>query len=414
MTNFPHGQSQSKTPKSILSRISGFFDDRTSLQVPVNETIEIKDHLSSSVAQAKRLLEFASQGGIPIEETDIDAVLSVEKALKDGNVAVDSKIETKFWLSLSKLTVEVRPVTITSLQDTFSAVGDSRIGLFSNRASRVVAYIATLTLGIILVVQIQAVQLSSRIQGFDNLTVQGKESADEVLKLWVDSQNAYQIAKSAVASSDEAAKKVAELKMIAAYAAFKTAYDGNYAIVRARASADRLLEDSKTPWFISIPTNHGKIFPRVISDAYFQPPPSMDSSEPPVLSPASLIDDYRHRQEAQNLSDILYRLILPALYGLLGSCIFVLRSVSSQLESFTFTWTRRLLGSARITLGPILGVASLVLIDPSKTDALGNLPQIAIALIAGYSVDLVLSFMDRITSAFGQSSTTSQPPTGRP
>jgi hypothetical protein len=54
------------------------------------------------------------------------------------------------------------------------------------------------------------------------------------------------------------------------------------------------------------------------------------------------------------------------------------------------------------------------LIDPSKSNELGNLPQIAIALIAGYSVDLVLSFMDRIAGAFGQSSTNSQTPTGKP
>lgn len=365
------------------------------------------DHLADSVKRAKLLLAFAAQAGIPIADADLKAVLGAEQALEKGELKLDQ--EAAFWTSLSKLAVAVRPVTIASLQDTELVTGSSLIGLFTNRASKYVAWGSMATLLIILCVQVQAVQLSSRIQGFDDLVAKNKASDDTVLKLWVESQNATLVIKSLDPKTNVSDKNAAEAKQTAAYSAFAAACNQNRAIQSERASAASLLNFSRTFWMVTF---------------FEEPPPTSESHAndliPPMASPDRLtlslgesVDEYRPRQQAQNQYDILYRLLLPALYGLLGSCVFVLRSVSSQLETFTFTWTRRLLGSARLALGPILGVASLVLIDPSKTDALGNLPQIGIALIAGYSVDLVLNFMDRITGAFGQPSST-QSPSGKP
>ncbi|EJM26844.1 hypothetical protein [Pseudomonas sp. GM25] len=365
------------------------------------------DHLAGSVKRAKLLLAFAAQAGIPIPDDDLKAVLEAEQALEKGELKLDQ--EAAFWTSLSKLAVAVRPVTIASLQDTELVTGRSLIGLFTNRASKYVAWGSMATLLLILCVQVQAVQLSSRIQGFDDLVAKNKASNDSVFKLWGESQNAILVIKSLDPKTDVSDQNAAEAKGTAAYSAFAAAYYQNRAIKSARASAASLLDFSRTFWMAT----------------FFKEPPGTDKSPPndtipPMVSIYELtsllgesVDEYRPRQQAQNQYDILYRLLLPALYGLLGSCVFVLRSVSSQLETFTFTWTRRLLGSARLALGPILGIASLVLIDPSKTDALSNLPQIGIALIAGYSVDLVLNFMDRITGAFGQPSST-QFPSGKP
>jgi hypothetical protein len=367
------------------------------------------DHLTGSVKRAKLLLAFAAQAGILIADADLKAVIGAEQALEMGELTLDQ--ETAFWTALSKLAVAVRPVTIASLQDTELATGGSLIGLFTNRASKYVAWGSIATLLIILCVQVQAVQLSSRIQGFDDLVAKNKASDDTVLKLWVESQNATLVIKSLDPKTNVSDKNAAEAKETAAYSAFAAAYSQNRAIQLHRASAASLLDFSRKFWMVTFFEDP----PRTDKDPAYDFTPPMASTYGLILSLVSLgesVDEYRPRQQAQNQYDILYRLLLPALYGLLGSCVFVLRSVSSQLETFTFTWTRRLLGSARLALGPILGVASLVLIDPSKTDALGNLPQIGIALIAGYSVDLVLNFMDRITGAFGQPST--QSPSGKP
>ncbi|WP_447769279.1 hypothetical protein [Pseudomonas kilonensis] len=365
------------------------------------------DHLADSVKRAKLLLAFATQAGIPIADADLKAVIGAEQALDKGELTLDQ--EAAFWTSLSKLAVAVRPVTIASLQDTGLVTGSSLIGLFTNRASKYVAWGSMATLLIILCAQIQAVQLSSRIQGLDDLVAKNKTSIDTVLKLWVESQNATLVIKSLDPTTNLPVTTEAKAKQIAAYSVFVAAYEQNRAIQSERASAANLLNFSRTFWMVTFfdePPITTRPSPKDIA-------PPMESSERPTLSLGESVDEYRPRQQAQNQYDILYRLLLPALYGLLGSCVFVLRSVSLQLETFTFTWTRRLLGSARLALGPILGVASLVLIAPSKTDALGNLPQIGIALIAGYSVDLVLNFMDRITAAFGHPSST-QSPSGKP
>jgi hypothetical protein len=346
--------------------------------------------------RAKLLLAFASQGGILIDGPTIDAVLAAEKSLADKYSTRTVEVERAFWIALSKLAVAVRPVTVASLKDTVFVTGSSKIGLFTNKASRAVASVAALTLLTILCVQIQAVQLSSRIQGYDDLVKQMRQSnppdVGEVTKRSEGSQNALpEISSSTVPS----AKKVAELKMNAPEAA-GTGHIDSAEIAKERLSAINLLDETRSFWMTPL-------FFRSLS---------------PKLSVVGDTDEYRIRQQAQNQSDMLYRVLLPALYGLLGSTIYVLRSLGSQLEDFTFTWTRRLLGSARITLGPILGVASVILIDPSNPsapDAFKHLPQIAIALVAGYSVDVVLSFMDKLTSAFGQPSTSpAQTPSSKP
>lgn len=387
--------------ETLMAKVRKFFLPKPTPDRDVDPKV---DHLADSVLRAKLLLAFASQGGISIDGTSIDAVLAAEKSLKDKSTT--PAVEAAFWTALSKLAVAIRPVTVSSLQNTTFVTGSSKVGLFTNPASRVVALVASFTLLAIICVQIQAAMLSSRIQGFDDLVAKGKVSVDAASKLSVEGKNATLERDSVLAGSDPAAKKAAELKLIAAVADWNKAYHDNNATQQARSSAARLLGHAAKFWMTS-----GSV---KSSDPLVEQGPQPGSTFEVAVSAALPIDEYRIRQEAQNQSDILYRLLLPALYGLLGSTIYVIRSLSLQLEDFTFTWTRRLLGSARIVLGPIMGVASLVLIDP-KTDGLKNLPPLAIALVAGYSVDLLLSFMDKLTSAFGQPSTSpAQTPPGKP
>jgi hypothetical protein len=112
-------------------------------------------------------------------------------------------------------------------------------------------------------------------------------------------------------------------------------------------------------------------------------------------------------QNVQNIADNLYKLILPALYGLLGSIIYALRTISQQIQQYSYTWGTRVAGIGRMLLGPVMGFASLVLVpNLPNSPTLKDLPPLAIALVAGYSVDLIFSLMDRIVRAFQPDSPT--------
>ena len=54
----------------------------------------------------------------------------------------------------------------------------------------------------------------------------------------------------------------------------------------------------------------------------------------------------------------------------------------------------------RLFLGAMAGIASGWLLKPGDVGLLSSAPAWVLAFVAGYSVELVFSFMDRIVTAF--------------
>ena len=101
--------------------------------------------------------------------------------------------------------------------------------------------------------------------------------------------------------------------------------------------------------------------------------------------------------------------VLPFLYGLLGACAFVLRRMDNELRSRTFTTQSSTGYSLRLALGPLAGVATAFLVVPSAESTTSVAPEVldlsvlsplALAFVAGYGVELLFSFMDRIVGTF--------------
>jgi hypothetical protein len=98
--------------------------------------------------------------------------------------------------------------------------------------------------------------------------------------------------------------------------------------------------------------------------------------------------------------------LLPLLFGLVGSFVWVIRRVSYEVSTHTFvaeSWPRNVM---RLALGPLAGMAVGLIIVPelSGSDSsaliLKSLSPIALAFIAGYGVELVFAVLDRIVNAF--------------
>ena len=127
---------------------------------------------------------------------------------------------------------------------------------------------------------------------------------------------------------------------------------------------------------------------------------------------------------AQSALQILSELILPLLFALLGSAVFVLRNISQHIEANDLSSSRLARMSSRLILGMISGVAMswltmswFIMPDAAVTgDAkdisqnLGLLKSLGpwlTAFVAGYSVEILFSLMDTIVQAFTKKS----PPT---
>lgn len=108
---------------------------------------------------------------------------------------------------------------------------------------------------------------------------------------------------------------------------------------------------------------------------------------------------------AQMVHKRLDTILLPMLLGLLGSYSFVLRSISQDIRRNAFEEYSVLHPVVRLALGAVAGVAAAWLLKPEQIGLLNNVPAWVLAFVAGYGIELVFTFLDRLVGSF-----TSKPP----
>ncbi|MDD9943628.1 MAG: hypothetical protein OXU20_21480, partial [Myxococcales bacterium] len=97
---------------------------------------------------------------------------------------------------------------------------------------------------------------------------------------------------------------------------------------------------------------------------------------------------------------------LPLLYGLLGACAFILRSISRQIRERTFSTTDSVVQyMLRLVLGGLSGIAVGWFLRPDDVGAeiVSSISPLALAFVAGYSVELLFTAMDTVIAAFTRS-----------
>jgi hypothetical protein len=108
--------------------------------------------------------------------------------------------------------------------------------------------------------------------------------------------------------------------------------------------------------------------------------------------------------EAKNRMDLLQQFILPLLYGWIGSLVYILRSSSEQIRLSTYRKEDSVLCDLRMLLGMVAGLAIGWFFKPSGTEVngVGLVSPFALAFLAGYSVDLLFTVMDRVVATFSK------------
>ena len=93
--------------------------------------------------------------------------------------------------------------------------------------------------------------------------------------------------------------------------------------------------------------------------------------------------------------------LLPLLYGLVGACAYILRNLASAIEDQTFSGASEIRYRLRFYLGALAGMAVGWFLTPeSSPTLLKQISPFALAFLAGYSVEVLFSAMDRFIAAF--------------
>lgn len=121
-------------------------------------------------------------------------------------------------------------------------------------------------------------------------------------------------------------------------------------------------------------------------------------SDLPRRSGAEVVDVEAARTVISRLNDVY----LPLLLGFLGAHAYILRRMSKDISDRAFAKGSAFSHIVRIGLGALAGLASTWLLTPELVGGASfkALPVWALAFVAGYGIELVFAFMDRIIAAF--------------
>ncbi|WP_028206882.1 hypothetical protein [Paraburkholderia nodosa] len=109
---------------------------------------------------------------------------------------------------------------------------------------------------------------------------------------------------------------------------------------------------------------------------------------------------YALRFAASVKVDRYAQLLLPTLLGLLGATIFMLRQIIGQIKDGTYSQLFYSQAVVRLCLGSFAGFSTALIFSPDSLSALKGLTASGIAFAAGYSIDIVFAFLDKIVGAF--------------
>ena len=335
--------------------------------------------LLEAVQDAQTLLAHAARAGIALDPSIVAKVVETGTLCAGENIA-DTQ-ESDFWVAFDSLSKAVNPVTVSSLRDTLDSVKSNGSRLFglniergslAKRAVRWYTGVAIVSLLILLLVQIYWL-FGTAITG-DIVKVK-KDIEDTRSKISVYKIGGATKAKAPVEKPVPDDRSQIEL----------TALQNQLENLEYQGETGyNMLQMWSKLW-------ESEDMDRASCKSY------SDSDR----GRKALCEKFATFPVAMEVLNVLQRYFLPLLYGLLGACVYILRTLASQIRARTYSQSSNIDFQIRLYLGTLGGMVSAWFLTPDVADGIfKSLSPFALAFLAGYSVELVFAAMDRIISAF--------------
>jgi hypothetical protein len=349
-------------------------------------------YFGEALEDAERLMKYAAESGIEIDEDTRDHVLQARSAIGSG---WDEATAANLLAALSKLALRLKPVTAESLE----ACSD-------NTHTTVRRY---WTVAICLAAVIFPFSVASFVgSAISNAVRTDIATANDLaVKLRTQlgppeaaTQAAAQTATAAGAPPGVSTNDVTAISELQQFASTTRAIDA-----RARQLNVLVFRAERDP-FASIRND-----PKKIHDT-FQLPSGLPNLAQAASDLTSVYQDVRYFGQSL-LDDVSFYYgaitvcLLPALYALLGTCAYLLRTFEQQMASRTFAPSNA--DSARFLIAAI-GGAVVGLFNNFTIGQGASIPPLAIAFLVGYAVDVFFAFLEGMLQAFAKSPSSSPAP----
>ena len=406
--------------------------------------------LADAVREAVALLAFASRSGKTVAPEHVKAILEISRLVNDDNIApaIDTDREQAFWLAYSAVVTEIRPVTSDSINATLKYSSDLLVNPWFKRsiAQKTVFRYGLCSLVVLLAIMYFQTYMQMGMCIRDHLlsSFHGqKQSVDEFFRLKIKEQDDWLKAAGLEGQENMVKKLYEKYKVELQLAKLRASQDEMYSWGREGGKALQSLGMSSGTNMTPVPTDIEHLFstdwPRLqeTSDAKAVGPKQQGQDEPEMepqtqettilkkenaLILAELqsvvIPTYIALNESEQVLRVISEFILPLLYGLLGACVYVLRDLTNTIGSVTFSKSSMINYSLRLIMGPLVGIAIGLFLGTPAANLVGgpnlvdnpvtavvpptipSLGIMALAFLAGYSVEVLFSALDTLIGAF--------------
>jgi len=343
-------------------------------------------YFTSALDDAEQLLKYAAENGIDVDDKTRSSVLEARAAV---STEWNEKTAANLLAALTKLAAQLKPVTAESLR---SFINHPTIRTYWKVAIYLAAFIIPFSV---------ASFISSAIS--DSIRKDIATANDLAVKLTTQLGSASKPTPAAVGTSGNATGSSASLPAGVSQVDVVTELQTFASLIRAIYSRSQQLN-----WLILLAVRDPFSNLRGPGEFKntFQLPVPLPSELLPVLSGRILVyqDARSFGQDVVDDVSIFYgamaTCILPALYAVLGTCAFLLRSFSEEMSRRTFVPSHS--DSARFLIAAIGG--SVVGLFSNFTINQGiSISPLAVAFLVGYAVDVFFSFLEGLIQAFTKS-----------
>ena len=339
---------------------------------------EMKDvTLANSLSDAEVLAAYAIRNNTQGVQDAVEGIAEARESFEQGRLMGDT--QKKFYADFSTLASRLAPVTVSTLRSCLEEYGPGCrrwFGLgrmvpcsYAQRSASFYRTLATFVLVLLLVVQSYWLVGSNLLAALPKLTTAEAGAAE---------------ARFNAEGNDPAEKPATTKEQLAERAAEEAA---NLVSWRRDEIANMLAK-----W--------------------------MFLKSQPSLSPSSSdLEAERIVLLSSRVLEVLQQYVLPLIYGWLGAMTYVLRTLGQQTRARLYSVDDQLSFNLRIWLGIVAGLAIGWFFRSDKGEtavAVGSISALALAFVAGYSVELLFTAMDKIVNAFTGGPEGTRPPANDP
>lgn len=322
----------------------------------LSQNIGIYPH--EHINEAQLLLAYAARNGLDIDKTVISDIVQAKRWADLQEWTTEREI--CFWTAFNILAKMVQPVSVASLKATHPFREGTQCE--DSPAKQTVSFYQKWSVFILVLLLIMQIYWLVGSMRFTSIAELPKKIEELTKQLELEESR---IPKEERINSREI---MALEKEISRY---------NYFV---RENLDKLASWNPTELFKSSPAS------------------SEENKKEPVWGRLDL-----QMKDVRFVLEVMQIYILPLLYGLLGASAYVLRSLNNEIRDLTYVVESNISYRLRIQLGALSGLAIGWFTIPdtaSSASSFGTLSPLALAFLAGYSVEILFSGMDRLVSKF--------------